>query len=307
MIFIIPVTRPFTLLNGEMDGMTRELPKGYSIALEDKRYVILEVLGKGANIIAYLATCDHQGMTSKCILKQYQGNDIEGFIASVRMQNEIRQISSVANSIPPIIHILKTEVGVFVETAYYNGTTLDKCRDLSLLQNMEICLAIARVIRQHHKAGYLCLDLKPNNIFILKNGEEEVITQIVQFIDFDAVRKDKTAMPYSYSRNWASPELRNVYAINRVSASTDIYAIGEIVFYLLFGRHSRDDEHRGFSKYPFDSCGQGDSILSKDLMDLFTQLFRGTLRSSTSNRLDIDTVVGLLEDIVAECSRNISE
>ena len=42
----------------------------------DKRdYKILQFIGRGANTAAYIAECSHDGLTNKCILKQYAPHD----------------------------------------------------------------------------------------------------------------------------------------------------------------------------------------------------------------------------------------
>ncbi|MBR2305152.1 MAG: hypothetical protein IJ871_08490, partial [Ruminococcus sp.] len=51
-----------------------------------------------------------------------------------------------------------------------------------------------------------------------------------------------------------SPEQLDPYQFGKIGKSSDIYTVGELVFFLLFGRHSADNEHRGFSRYPFEKC-----------------------------------------------------
>lgn len=291
------------------------LENGYVLNADGRQYAIIEMLGKGANTIAYLAECRHDELVTKCILKEYSphnNDDLEigkaRFIASGKAQNKIRQLSVLNNQTPPVSRIFEANGTAFIDVACYNGKTLDKLDNLSLLQYMEICRTIAKTVGYYHKSGYLCLDLKPENIFIMQNAPGDTITQLVEFIDFDSIRdiSDHDNVVFSYTREWAAPEQLNPYAVGKISNTADIYTVGEIVFHLLFGRHSDDKEHRGFSKYPFEDCKRAyQKYVSRfDIQALYSRLFRGTLRSSIANRFhDIDEVVKLLDALVTELER----
>ena len=291
------------------------MKNGDILSFEDRQYKILEILGRGSNTVAYLAECTYSGLLSKCILKEYaphNNNDFETgkirFIASGKTQNSIRQISALNNQTPPVSRIFETNGTAYIDVACCNGTTLDKLDNLTLPQYMAICLTTAKTVGYYHKSGYLCLDLKPENIFILQNSPDDTISQLVEFIDFDSVREmnDSTNIFFSYTRKWAAPEQLNPCFTRKIGFTADIYTLGEIVFYLLFGRHSKESEHRGFSEYPFEECKKTYQKYTErpDIQALFTKLFRNTIRSSPVNRFkDTDNVTELLEKIVAELNR----
>lgn len=287
------------------------LNNGYTFTADGRQYTVLEKLGSGANTVAYLAECSHGELVTKCILKEYAshtGDDLEAgkarFLASGKMQNTIRQKSVLNNQTPPVSHVFEANGTAFIDVACYNGTTLDKLGTLTLPQYMELCSSIAKTVGYYHKSGYLCLDLKPENIFILQNTPDDTITQLVEFIDFDSIRdisENSVNTVFSYTREWAAPEQLNPYATAKINTSADIYTVGEIVFYLLFGRHSTETEHRGFSKYPFEECKRESRRYTErsDVQALFTRLFRNTIRSSASNRFQtIDEVTKLLGELV---------
>ena len=287
------------------------LNNGYTFSADDRQYKVLEKLGSGANTIAYLAECSHGELVTKCILKEYaphNNDDFEigkaRFLASGKAQNQIRQFSALNNQTPPVSHVFEANGTAYIDVACYNGTTLDKLDTPNLPQYMELCLTIAKTVGYYHKSGYLCLDLKPENIFILQNATNDTVTQLVEFIDFDSIRDvsgNAVNTIFSYTREWAAPEQLNPYATAKISTSADIYTIGEIVFYLLFGRHSTETEHRGFSKYPFDECKCEYRRYTErlDIQALFIRLFRNTIHSSASNRYkNIDEVTKLLGEIV---------
>ena len=284
------------------------LENGCTLSADGRQYTIMEQLGRGANTAAYLAECCHGGLVTKCILKEYaphNADDFEegkvSFIAAGRMQNMIRQKSVLNNQTPPVSHVFEANGTAFIDVACYNGTTLDRL-DLTLPQYMAICETIAKTAGYYHRSGCLCLDLKPENIFILQNAPDDTVTQLVEFIDFDSIRDVNNGgnTLFSYTRDWAAPEQLNPYSVGKIGAAADIYTVGEIVFYLLFGRHSTETEHRGFSNYPFEECRREYHRFTErpDVQALFTRLFRNTIRSSASNRFqEMDAVTELLGEL----------
>lgn len=292
------------------------LEKGYTLTSDGRQYTVIDVLGRGANTIAYLAECRFGELTTKCILKEYApaDNDVtesgkQRFIAAGKRQNEVRQLSALNNQTPPVSHIFEANGTAFIDVSCFGGTTLDKLRELTLPQYMAICLTLAKTVGYYHSSGFLCLDLKPENIFIMQNSTDDTVTQLVEFIDFDSVRSSEElaeGTAFSYTRDWAAPEQTNPYSHSKISRTADIYTIGEMVFYLLFDRHSTESEHRGFSDYPFEQCKKEFRRFTDrpDVRSMFTRLFRGTLRSSASNRFgDVSNVINLLEQLVYELER----
>lgn len=286
---------------------------GDMIKTDDREYRIIDIIGRGASCIAYLAERSENALVSKCILKEYSPQntyDFEDgkkrFIDSGNRQNQIRQYSCLNNQTPPVSSIFEADETVYIDISCYNGTTLDKLSEISLAEFIRICRTIANTVKYYHKTGFLCLDLKPENIFIMQNAPDDTITQIVEFIDFDSIREigSLSAQGISYTRAWAAPEQMNIYG-GEISYSTDIYTLGEIVFYQLFGRHSEENEHRGFSKYPFDKCRKYEKFVTRpEVQSLFSKLFRNTLRSSPKNRFyDMESVAELLDNIIDELEK----
>ena len=73
--------------------------------------------------------------------------------------------------------------------------------------------------------------------------------------DFDSVTEFdivKEGCSLSFTREWAAPEQKLPRRYKEICRGTDIYAIGEIIFVQIFGRHSEESERRSFSRYTFD-------------------------------------------------------
>ncbi len=302
------------------------LEKGQSFVNNNIEYTIKDIIGKGANTVAYLAERTCEGLTATCILKEYAPHDIENFkseeekanryaqgkarfLAAAKMQNSIRQLSTLTNQTSPVSRIFEANDTAYIEVVCYGGATLNKLSNLSLPEYIKIIRTIAKTVEYYHHAGYLCLDIKPENIFILQNTPNDTITQLVEFIDFDSIKgKDRLTSEtvISYTRDWAAPEQYSPFNPAAITERTDIYTIGELTFYYLFGRHSRDNEHRSFSSYPFDEEKKEYRKYTErpDIRSLFSELFRGTLRSSYVNRFNsMQDVIRILSKLSEELNR----
>lgn len=302
------------------------LEKGQIFVNNNIEYTIKDIIGKGANTIAYLAERTSEGLTATCILKEYAPHDIESFtsperkskryaqgkvrfLATAKMQNSIRQLSTLTNQTNPVSRIFESNDTAYIEVVCYGGATLNKLSSLSLPKYVEIISTIAKTVEYYHHAGYLCLDIKPENIFILQNTPDDTITQLVEFIDFDSIKeKNKLTSEtvISYTHDWAAPEQHSPFNPAVITERTDIYTIGELTFYYLFGRHSMNDEHRSFSSYPFEEVRKEYKKYTErpDIRSLFSELFHGTLRSSYVNRFNsMQDVIRILSKLSEELNR----
>lgn len=316
--------------------MNEYLPVGFSLHFDGRpgEYTVIGVTGRGASAVAYLTEYTvSSGRTSERILKEYCPDGLHlkrekdgsllcgekdkkayergraAFIAGACRQNELRNRTNLRNETPPLQDILEANNTLYLEVTPFEGKTYDRMSALSLLLRMKISLAAAGLIRRYHSLGYLCLDLKPENFFILTNSSGEIVTDLIEWIDFDSIRSREeiaAGETLAFTEAWAAPEQKNPYQRDQISEKTDIYALGELIFWSLFGRHSRDSEHRGFSEYPFEQV-RGDfseDLKRNSLKNLFTSLFRCTLRSSPKNRCSsMDEVISVLERIVEELSQ----
>ena len=201
------------------------LENGSILSYDNSQYRVIETLGRGANTIAYLAQCHSGELTYRCILKEYapQNNDDfdagkQRFIEGGKTQNNIRQLSALNNQTPPVYHIFETNGTAYIDVACYNGTTVDKLADLFLPQYMALCETISKTVGYYHKSGCLCLDLKPENIFVLQNTPDDTITQLVEFIDFDSIHdlNNADSKAFSYTRDWAAPEQLDPYQFGKI-------------------------------------------------------------------------------------------
>ena len=307
--------------------MIKALPVGKIITNKtcSEQYIITEVIGQGASTIAYKTRMDNGRYVSTRILKEYCPNYVKAkrtndgkiecdecdklrfdkgmslFAEAGQKQNQFREFSTIRNQTPPLVNSFEANNTLYLDVIPFEGTIYENIHDFSLKERMEICLAIAKLINLYHKEGYLCLDVKPSNIFVLKET-----TEIVEFIDFDSIKeKDKVCFgnSLSYTKTWAAPEQENPYRAGSICEATDVYAMGEIVFWSLFDRHSCVNEHRKGSEYPFYESRFVD-VQRSSIRELLSILFKNTIRSAVENRFSsMEPVIDILESVNIELSK----
>ena len=210
-------------------------------------YKINKKIGEGANTIAYEAEYTNNGLKSIHILKEYYPKSMkidrdehgklifdniekfnlgkEKFISSGKRQNELRMIGDLTNETPYLQNIFELNNTVYLDVIKYEGTTLDEVSNISLIDKLKLCLSVCKLVYTYHQNGYLCLDLKPQNIFVLKDK-----TELIHFIDFDAIDKKENIKfgnnVHKYSLHWSAPEQRNPFAYSKISEKSYIYALG---------------------------------------------------------------------------------
>lgn len=284
--------------------MRTYLSNGYRIKTEQNRaYTIVSMFGEGASCVAYFAI-DEQ-TNAKCVLKEYYPayisitrdesgrlfcdehesdkfqRGIERFNGAVNTQVELRNTDGSMNQIFYIIDRFDANGTSYVVVPQYNGCTYSNNEDISLYDRIRTCRSVINYVIQCHSGGYLCLDIKPDNIFVIPETSE-----LAMFFDFDSIcRFDEaiSGMNLSYTSNWAAPEQIIPGGNTRISVESDIYVLGELIYWSIFDRHSSDNEHRSHSVFLFSDSKFRD-VLSTDAEDILSEIFHHTLRSSVRNR-----------------------
>lgn len=300
--------------------MDRYLSSGYELKLNNQIYTIISLIGRGATCAVYSAKSDEQKYIIKeycpsyisfsrdenatvIVDESYQQKYYDGlntFVAAYQKQKELRNIKGIVNSTPFTNIICEANNTMYFIVVPYEGATYkEKAGSLSIKNRIRVCLTMAKLACKYHKAGYLLLDIKPDNFFVI-----DETCDLIEYIDFDSI-KTKNELRFgnclSYTKDWAAPEQLIPYDYHNISEKTDIYAIGELVFWSVFGRHSLEREHRRTSHYSFENI---DELKNPELQRMFTDYFHITIRPSVNNRADsMDVVIDMLNRIIAELDK----
>ena len=299
------------------------LPEKYILKNNDIEYQISEEVGRGANCIVYnssyldtaglkhlarvkelfptyllIERCNNYGLScdeshrdkfekaKKRFEVAYEGN--------VRFRNTYGVMNSTVNA----SDMFFANGTIYVVMNLDEGTDYRSYTDKSLPETMTHVRALATVINNYHTEGYLHLDIKPENVFIIPETAEHVY-----LFDFDSVckindLKDKKIIDLSYSEGFSAPE-QVQGNISKIGPQTDIYSIGAVLFYKLFNRRPTFEEGRYSAIFNYEDMIFYDKRLSPAFFKCLDEFLHKTLATSTSLRWDsLEKVIDSLDELM---------
>ncbi len=305
--------------------MNRYLENGYKFEVEEKKgsFEIKETIGRGASCVVYRADfTDENGNITEHILKEYNPKHIEffreetgklvleseddseefvlgleHFISGYQKQLNIRKITELKNATTNIQDIYCANSTQYIDMTCFNGLTYSKVNEKSLYDLLRRIKALTCVIANYHNAGFLHLDIKPENIYTIPET-----TEFLMLFDFDSVVEKNsigTNSVLSYTMSWAAPE-QITKNYNKICGATDIFAIGEILFYQIMGRHSEMKERRSFGEYQFDYDSEIFENVNPKVYPLLSEVFHKTICTAVDKRFQsAEELLSALENIIA--------
>ena len=242
------------------------LNDGTIINLKGTEYRILELKGRGASCVVYLA----ENCTNKRIvlIKELYPIDLGIFrdkennlivpnsfcehfkfykhklCEAYKLQLEFHNSDETGNYTSDAETMVEAYSTLYVIMNKVVGSSYDKVVPENITDVLEVCKSVATVIGFYHKKGYLHLDIKPDNIYVLKETN-----QIINLFDFDTVKlkSDLENGNYIASTNKISaPEISKAEIdeftgkyLQEVDERADIYAIGHILFEKVMERNAK--------------------------------------------------------------------
>ncbi len=273
-----------------------------------KEYCIDGLVGTGASCAVYHAHCtDMEGHYTEHLLKEFNPrgfllhrndtgslclfnekdqdkfeSELQHFKSGAKMQEDVRRTSKLKNKTSNIQSRFSANGTHYIDMTVQEGETYDKITEDSLYQLLRRIISITSVLKEYHQHGLLHLDVKPENIFIFPETDD-----LVQMFDFDSVvKKDDLSFGrmLSYTTDWAAQEQVLGYLRKDICEATDLFAVGEILFYKLMGRHSYPHERRSFSTIEFDRTAPIFKDVNPKLFPLLSEIFRHTICNTVSMR-----------------------
>lgn len=163
--------------------------------------------------------------------------------------SEARNIAKYNNH-PSIVHIFdyfeENGTAYFV-MEYLDGFSLRECNTIAnknglvvdINSAVKITVAILDALAIVHKDDIIHRDIKPNNIFVLKDGS-------IKLFDFGAARfvddKGENTKTVIFTPGYAPPEQYETKS--KQGAFTDIYAVGAILYELVTGKRLEESINR---------------------------------------------------------------
>lgn len=282
--------------------MRTQLSNGTVIPLLGKEYRILNVIGDGASCIVYdvcttnqfeitqhyrlkecypyHAKCHREGLQLVWDDETQRQSAFERFTKSAQMIADLRDEESIGN------HITGTELVegngtlyALMEVNHAQTYQQDQTQDLHrILQTM---LKLTRIVGRLHEQGYLHLDIKPENFLVSYDPDPNIWLFDVDSLVAQADLHSGRTTCYSYSREWAAPELTQG-KLNKVCFATDLFSIGAILFNKVMGRPVCNDDIGLFPEWDFE--GKVFEDVNPKIKLILQKVFEKTLSATVKCR-----------------------
>lgn len=308
------------LANGAMLRFTNA--EGGAVA-----YMIAKEIGRGGSCIVYDATYETNTGDIKhvrikecypCKLRikrtvqgylQAMGDDAahfekaqQTFRSDFSLGNGLFYSGGLFDALTNTIDIYSGYGTVYLASEFSTENTLASYRPKDLKSCISIVKQVACILQKIHDEGYLYLDVKPDNILVVDS-----YTTRVQLFDLDSLipmalihscdKSTYNGVRLSYTRGFAAIELQTA-KFRRLGAHTDVYGVGALLFWLLFGRAptTQDSEHN--AEFDYSQTIYADSEHQDRLYFALTEFFHNALAVFCMDRFQsMRLVVDSLEKI----------
>lgn len=131
-----------------------------------------------------------------------------------------------------------------------NGDTMTLAfQNMDLADQIRTLIRVSEAIAAIHEAGYVYLDLKPDNILCIKNSDassSRLYTGEIKLFDFDTATKisdlSKADTLISGSGGWSAHEQTHQGYRDKIGFQSDFYSIGSLLFWMAIGRPPKSNE-----------------------------------------------------------------
>ncbi|PZS14354.1 MAG: Stk1 family PASTA domain-containing Ser/Thr kinase [Solirubrobacterales bacterium] len=215
------------------------MPEPSPGTLIDDRYKVLSRLGRGGMADVFLAEDQQLGRKVAVKLLHRRFAEDPGFVE--RFRREARAAAGLQH--PNVVSVYdrgEYDGTYYIAMEYLPGHTLKQLiaeqAPIEPLRAIEITLQILQAARFAHRRGVIHRDLKPHNVMI-DDADQAKVT------DFGIARAGASDMTETGSimgtAQYLSPEQAQGHA---VSAASDLYAVGVVLYELLTGQVPFDAE-----------------------------------------------------------------
>lgn len=188
----------------------------------------------------------------------------------------------------------------YIDMTCFNGNTYDKVQEESLFNLVLRMKTLTQVVGNYHKAGLLHLDIKPENIYVRPANETVEDVMLFDFDSVTAMQDIVASKALSCTKSWAASEQLLPAKRKSICPATDLFAIGEIIFAQIFGRHSTNAERRTFvTKYNYDYDATIFKNVNPKVFSILDDLLSHTICGVVEKRYQTaDELVEKLEELI---------
>ena len=199
----------------------------------DNRYEILEILGIGGMAVVYKAF-DHK-LKRNVAIKVLRDNIAMDDEFRRRFRTEYQAVAMLSHpNIRAVYDVVSSGDTEYIVMEYVDGTDLKQYlkqkNRLPWKEALQLSVQIARALAHAHSKGIIHMDIKPQNIMLLKDGTAKVADFGIAQLDGDeSGDQDETVGSIHY----ISPEQARGEATD---ARTDIFSLGVVMYEMLTGK-----------------------------------------------------------------------
>ena len=211
-------------------------------------WLLEAVIGRGGMGTVYAARRDDRDTEQRAALKRLHRR-WDGSLQAQRFLQERRILASLSHpNIPGLIdHGLDEDSRPWFALELVQGQSLIRWADehqLDLRARLDLFRQVCAAVQHAHEHFVVHRDLKPENILVDGAGHPKVLDFGVAKRTDDVAGATRTGVFVGFTPEYAAPEQVSGGAI---SAATDVYALGVILYQLLTGnlpyRFDQDDLH----------------------------------------------------------------
>lgn len=169
----------------------------------------------------------------------------------------------------------------YVLSTYSSQKTLATYDPESIKECVSLVKQVAYVLGNIHEQGYLYLDTKPDNVLIVDGLQKQI-----QLFDFNSLllmedlrnpfKTRNQDIRLSYSKGFAAIELQTS-KIKRLGQHTDVYGVGALLFFLLFGCTPSAPDCEDNAMYNFEQLKYDYNKCDDKLFGELTEFFHNAL------------------------------
>ncbi|MGX5914994.1 protein kinase domain-containing protein [Aliidiomarina sp. Khilg15.8] len=205
----------------------------------NSRYRCIELIGHGSSGAVYRAF-DSQLQRDVAIkfIHHQQLSERRRLIAEGRVLAQLDH-----PNICKVYEVAEEGDAVYLVMSFINGSHLSSWRThFTRAQHVELVAQVCAALQTAHANGVVHCDVKPTNIVLRENAQEQVSAVLV---DFGVAHSDSHASYQSGAgtHRYMAPE-RFQDAAATLTPASDIYSMGATLRYLLTGEHRTDALHK---------------------------------------------------------------